>query len=113
MLGGMDTAPSLEQSRRTPADHEVPGLLREQVESGLSLAAWARQRGIGTWKLYKARRAAAAGDAPRPTFDPVTIVPSRSSARFELEVGHGLVLRIPPDFDETSLRRLVEVLARC
>ncbi len=113
MLRVMDTPPSPEQPRRTPADHEVPGLLKEQLESGLSLAAFARERGLGTWKLYKARRAAACLDDPTPAFDPVTVIPSRPAAPFELEFGGGLVLRIPRGFDEVSLRRLVEVLVRC
>jgi len=37
----------------------------------------------------------------------------RSATPFELELGNGLALRIPPDFDEPALHRLVEVLVAC
>jgi len=97
---------------RTPEDHEVHDLLIEQAKAGLSLAAFARERGLSNWKLYRAKRKSS--PPWRPTFEPVTILPDlRDPAPFELELGGGLLLRIPPDFDEVVLRRLVEVLVAC
>jgi hypothetical protein len=107
----MDT-PTTDRTLRTPESHEVQDLLREQADSGLNLAAFARERGINTWKLYKANRKAR--PVSKPTFDPVTILAGGAAPpAFELELGGGLVLRIPHDFDECILRRLVGVLVSC
>ena len=119
MLPSMDT-PTHQQTLRTPEDHEVQALLEAQAESGMSLAAFARERGVSNWKLYKAKRAAKPRGAA--TFDPVTIVADQASGQsvaessaqlFALELGPGLVLRIPPDFDELALRRVVDALVAC
>lgn len=111
MLMRMDTT-TTDRPLRTPETHEIQDLLREQADSGLSLAAFARERGINTWKLYRAKRKLR--PASKPAFDPVTILAGGTApSAFELELGGGLVLRIPPDFDEGILRRLVGVLVSC
>lgn len=70
MLASRET-PTTDRALSTPEDQD---LLRAQAESGLSVAVFARERGLSNWKLYKARCTA----LPRETAAcaPVTIVPS-------------------------------------
>lgn len=97
---------------RTPTRGEVPALLQELEASGESLAAFARSRGLRSWKLYKARRKL------RPAKRGVELVPVRvvDEPRAEaigLVLACGHRLEIPRNFDEALLRRLLGVLASC
>ena len=115
---------------------EARSLLDQQARSGLSLQAFARSLGIrpqrlSWWKSEfagkhapRARRPSPA-DATAPRFLPV-VVPGDSSptrrtapsaaviaaapARYELLVGDALTLRIPQDFRDDALARIVRVL---
>jgi hypothetical protein len=115
---------------------EARSLLDQQARSGLSLQAFARSLGIrpqrlSWWKSEfagkhapRARRPSPA-DAAAPRFLPV-VVPGDSSptrrtapsaaviaaapARYELLVGDALTLRIPQDFRDDALARIVRVL---
>jgi hypothetical protein len=111
-LAGMDTTSEL----KTPSSDELPELLAEQRASGLTMAAFARERGLTTWKLYSAarrkgglkpKRKAEKGAAS--AFAPVAVLGS-PSADIELDLGPRGVLRIPAGFDPAALRRLLEVL---
>ncbi len=109
----MDTTSEL----RTPSNDELPGLLAEQSASGLSMAAFARERGLTTWKLYPAARRKKNGvcrkrktkSSALTAFAPVSVIGSPASA-FELDLGAMGVLRIPAGFDPADLRGLLEVL---
>jgi transposase len=88
---------------------------RERVEacetSGLTVAAFARREGLSAQSLSAwKRRLRAAGDAT--SFVPVVVrdVGTVSRETFELVLREGAVLRIPPDFDEVTLGRLVRAL---
>jgi len=110
-------------TRRTPTDDEMPALLEALAAAGGNTAAFARDRGLTAWKLYQAQRVAAGGDprrrrrrhGPDRDFVPVHVVeePSAPSPPFELVLGSGHRLLIPREFDETSLLRLMGVLASC
>jgi len=102
---------------RTPTTAEVPGLLRELEASGQSLAAFAKTRGLRSWKLYKARqRLRGSGSRRRRSLDlvPVTVVePVVRSAPIDLVLASGHRLVLTHDFDEVLLRRLLGVMASC
>jgi len=100
---------------------DLDRLLDELAASGLSVAQFARERGMKPWRLYESRRKRTkvrhARRAPRgkvSSLIPVEIRdrPERTrSLELVLASGHRLV--IPFDFDEATLRRLMGVLASC
>ena len=113
-LAGMEPTTKL----RTPSRDEIPSLLDEQAASGLSIAAFARERGLTTWKLYttarKRTRSKPNGKRPRAereSFVPVSIIGSAQA--FELDLGARGTLRVPAGFDAEDLRRLLEVVGAC
>ncbi len=102
---------------------DIASLLAEFDESGLSAAAFARSRGVASWRIYHAlnRRSgksrAGSAAAKRPALIPVHVVPEPSVARAEpslvLELAGGHRLRIGADFDAVLLRRVLGALSRC
>lgn len=116
-------------------------LLAEQRRSGLSIRAFARERGVPagtlsawTHELKKRDAARAARQESGPEFVPVSVVgaegesgappaesrklsgqwggaPQRSG--YEVEFGAGRVLRLPPDFDDARAVALVRAVASC
>jgi hypothetical protein len=99
-------------------------MLAEFDASGESAAAFARARGIPTWKIYhalsrrsgKARPRGGAAKAAQPALVPVRVVesaPTSSPAPLELVLAGGHLLRIGADFDAELLRKLLGALARC
>jgi len=92
------------------------GLIAAQEKSGLGVREFAESRGLAPTTMYWWRCRL----RDRPTaLVPVAVVdgdarPARGSATrepFELTLG-SMTLRIPPDFDEHDLRRVVRAL-RC
>jgi hypothetical protein len=81
--------------------------------SGLSLRQFALKEGLNHQVLcrWKVRLL---GYTRVPAFASVVVAPSQPSrpGSFELVVGDGLSLRIPADFDEVALARLVSILGR-
>ena len=111
----------LEAQRRTPKDSEIPALLDALGAAGGNTAAFARERGLTPWKLYKARRERDARRArdrkrsDREEFVRVEWVDAERTGEAPLELvleGVGR-LRIPADFDEVALRRVIGVLRSC
>ena len=113
-----------QRPRRTPTDDEIPSLLESLKASGGNIAAFAREHGLATWKLYEAQRLAAGGVPRRllrrrreddPEFVPVHVVeePVVRTERLELVLGSGHHVLIPSGFDGATLRRLMGVLASC
>jgi len=101
--------------------------IEQWAESGLSGAEFARQIGVkeGTlrhwrWQLGRLAqsRQAAAFPTRRPQFVEVvaSATPTATSGivaspeQFELVLGNGLCIRIPPRFDAAALRRLLDTV---
>jgi len=98
--------------RRSP--EEIAGILRDYEGSDLTQRAFADSKGLClsslTFWLRKARERGATDENPRLV--PVRLR-SEAGTGFELIVEAG-TLRIPVDFDEEALRRLLRVLeSRC
>ena len=99
----------------------MAGLLEELEASGGNLAAFARAKGISPWMLYEARRASSKISARRqaqPRIDllPVKLIaeaPACSRPPLELVLPSGHRIHVPAEFEESSLRRLIGVLASC
>lgn len=82
------------------------------------MAAFARERGLTTWKLYAAARRKAGRQPKRKTtpsdpgrFVPVTVIGGTHG--FELDLGSRGIVRIPAGFDASDLRQLLEVVRGC
>ena len=90
-------------------------LLAAQERSGLTIAAFARKRGIAPWRLYAARRSARVeGERARDRFAAVTVIDSGPlAAGFEIDFPGGRRLFIPRGFDADELARVVAVLSEC
>lgn len=109
------------QRRSLPARSERDrALLEEQERSGLSIAAFARERGIPAWRLYHARRARVGRRAPSVDLveiggsQAVTAIAAASPVGgLEMMLPNGLRIAVPPAFEESTLRRLLAVLASC
>jgi hypothetical protein len=89
--------------------------------SGMATAAWCRSEGIDgrslrAWTLNLSRRAAPAGKRARAKpVQLIELVPSgalRRTARYVVRVGQHDV-EVDDQFEESTLRRLVAVLASC
>jgi transposase-like protein len=103
---------------RTPGNEEIPSLLAELAATGGNLAAFARDRGLSSWKLYKARRKLRRAAPAAPDLVPVRIVdtaeaPTPPSPSIEVEHSCGHRLKVPVGFDAATLLRLVKVLESC
>jgi hypothetical protein len=94
-------------------------LIAERAASDLSLREFAAKKGVvastlAWWgseiKRRKARRAGRTLDAPSIPLVPVTLQEVRAETTFEVALPGGAVVRVPADFDDDSLRRLVTVL---
>ncbi len=92
--------------------------------SGLSLAAYARGRGIPEKRMWNWRtRLRAQGWEPGMAVQENSsgLVPARivdspalgARSSFDVSLGTGIVIRVPSDFDKGSLRRLLEVVSEC
>ena len=100
---------------------EVRQLLTDLETSGLSLAAFARERGIAPHRLYWARNRARSVSVKaeraelRSDFSEV-IVADRTTNQvspIELRLPTGLSISVTADFDEVALRRLLGLLGTC
>lgn len=94
-----------------PIDPQLVELIAHQEKSGLSVAAYAREHDLPSWKLYDARRAIRkrAPEFIEVDVDPVEV----ADAPLEIVFPRDLRVRVPQDFDADSLRRLVGVLSSC
>ena len=100
---------------------QARALLPELKASGLPLAEFARQRDIAAAPLYNARRGArmAASRSRHAAFTEVVVASAESSSHaatsnhYEVALPNQLTLRVPRDFDDLSLRRLLGTLSTC
>lgn len=86
-------------------------ILRRWQSSGLSQAAFCRQRKIPVWRFtwWKKRlrdESPVAGDL----FVPINVAPSEASADFELTLHGGRLLRFGSDVQPARLAAIVEAL---
>ncbi len=91
--------------------------------SGLTMTEYARVQGLPVKRLWawsgrlrKAGWVAAKGEgADGGMFAPVRVIGSRSEGApgFEVVVGNGMTVRVPNDFVDHALRRLLEVVVSC
>ena len=102
--------------RRIPAS-EARALLEEHESSGLTIAAFARSRGVEPWTLYNARAMARRRErrVPKRSFATVSVIDDATpnDDPIEMTLPSGLTVRITRGFDEVALRRLLGVLAGC
>ena len=92
-------------------------VINAQVDSGLSVPAFAQREGLDVNRLYRWRGRLAGMKAtvpqpPGPGFVEVRSAPAAScpSAPIEVVLHGGRVVRVPKSFDADTLRRVVEAL---
>jgi hypothetical protein len=105
-------------------------LIAEQERSGLNVREFAEARGLSPWSLYGwrsrlgragrgGRKSGRGGGRRREKVEELVAVEivggeaadrGPSGGEFELELGEGVLVRIPRGFDETELRRLVSAV---
>jgi len=95
---------------------EIRGILEELEQSGESVQAFAKRRGISAWTIYDwRRRFGGSRRRARRTVTKSTLIPVRvdtgatSAVSFAIEL-NGVVVRVPAGFDEAELVRLVRAL---
>jgi hypothetical protein len=114
----MSTSSSSSPGRRS--DPGVGARWQEQLQrfeqSGLSVADFCAQHGLGLRSFYAWRRRLRGqpptSDQPQPAphFLPVQVSPVAAAAPVELVLPHGLVLRLSPGCDLDLVRSVVESL---
>ena len=86
-------------------------MLAELDQTGESIAAFARRRGVPTWALYQARRKQRK-DGPAKLVAVEVAEAITVDHDFELVVDD-VTLRISSAFDEAALTRLIRTLRAC
>ena len=96
--------------RQSPEERQEQwrGIMDAWRQSGLSKAAFCRQRDIGVWRFhYWARRLAEIEEHPGGGF--ARVAPAGSGLR--LVLAGGLCLEVEPGFDSATLKRFLAALA--
>ena len=114
--------------RLTPRALEMRRLIEEQSASGVSVAEFARRRGVTPWKIWYWRQrlgASAAAAATASTMVRVRIIGDDDSrepetaqikgmaAAFAIATRNGRRIEVAGDFSASDLRRLIEVVESC
>lgn len=100
--------------KREAKRREMAKVMTRWGASGKSAAAFARETGIPEWRLWYWRKRA--GAVELPAFVPVQVVPeerSREATCFELMLGDGRRLLIPPALTGRPLRQVLSALRTC
>jgi hypothetical protein len=110
-------------SKRPPSPFDRPRWTEQDARaalaalegSGMSVREFAAEHGLDPQRLWSWRRRVAGGD--RTTFRELIVRPSATAGAgsgdaFEVVLGSGTVVRVPPSFDSAALVRLLEVLAQ-
>lgn len=86
-------------------------VLREQKESGLSAAAFCRERGVSnqSFGYWKKRLAKPAPGAAR--FRELVVASGKSGDQFYEVVLGSVTIRVPSGFDDEDLRRLLSLVS--
>ena len=80
--------------------------------SGMSMRAFAQREGLNVGSLSAWQRRFRVDATPATTFAPLVVQSgsAKSHNGFELTLRDGIGLRIPPDFDEATLTRIVRAI---
>lgn len=105
-------------SRRHRTAQEIAGIFEDHRRSGLSLLAFARKEGLCyasllRWSSRPSKGAdvlVSSGLGADPGFVPIKLESEGASGDYVLSLAGGGFLRIPPQFETDSLRRLLRVL---
>lgn len=87
--------------------------IHQWQHSGLTVRAFCTRHGLAQPSFYAWRRTLQQRDAAATTFVPVHVVPDKSIAptpSVEVVLVGGRMLRVAPDFDAPTLRRLLALL---
>ncbi len=100
--------------RAGEAEAEWRARLESWDASGVSLRAFAMREGFNLHSLSRWKKRLRGVATPAPAFATVVLNGSSSThpEAIELVVRDGMSLRIPVDFDEATLARLVSLLGR-
>lgn len=92
------------------------GLVSEQSQSGQSVAAFCRERGLRAWHFYEWKKRLRESDAAKfvevrisAPAEPVRATGARKSA-IEIRLREGRSLVVEPGFEASHLRALLAVL---
>lgn len=89
---------------------EMRRLIAEQEASGMSVARFARERGIKPWSIYNWRRQL---QAQAPSAFVEFQVKRSLTAPLAIELANGARVHVPRDFDGDHLRRVIAALSAC
>jgi transposase len=108
---------STRNQRRESRERFWRRTLRQWRKSGLSVRAFCATWHVAEPTFYAWRRTLAVRDAEATRFVPVHVIPedqastaASSGSGLELVLAHGRRLRIGPDFEAATLRRLLALL---
>lgn len=107
--------PSIRRLRGAQREAHARAALERLSRSRLSRGAFCRKEGISPVTLARWRREFPANAGPSPEqgrFVEIRLPGAGGHSPFELELGDGRRLRVPPGFDADDLVRLLGVLAR-
>jgi hypothetical protein len=96
---------------------EARAFLAAVEESGLERAEWARRRGLdarslNAWRLNLGGRRRSEVVGSRLRLVELTVAPPASSARYVVHLGD-IAVELDNNFDDGTLRRLLDVLGSC
>jgi transposase-like protein len=105
--------------RRRWTSKEAKEVLEAQVESGLTVNAFAVREKLDPHRLYSWRRRLSASAPKPPAFEEIVsghVAPSLAEPtpaardRLEIELRSGLIVRVSESFNAEALRRLLGVI---
>jgi hypothetical protein len=100
------------RTKKGEAAKKWSGHLEAWDTSGVSLSAFAKREGLNVRSLYRWKTVLRGTAAVATSFAPIVVTGAAEARRdgFELVVCDGMSLRIPGDFDEATLARIVRAL---
>jgi hypothetical protein len=104
--------------RSESRQQQIRQWVAEQEASGLTVARFARERGVSAWTLYdwkrRSQRAGDRADGARGRFVQVNLAPVPPAApSLSVELASGVRVHVPAGFDASELQRLIGALASC
>ena len=100
------------RSKPTEAEKKWRAHVDAWSASGISMRAFALREGLNVGSLSAWQRRFRVESTPATTFAPLVVQNSSNKQQqaFELTLRDGIALRIPPDFDEAMLTRIVRAI---
>lgn len=88
-------------------------VVAERAESGLSVAAFCRERGLAAWQFhYWRRRLGEVAEASSGGFVEVVVAAEEEGSGVRVEVG-GVSIVVSRGFDQATLSAVLKVVAGC